>query len=847
MKSKAQRRLISGAIVLALLGPLAGLATQRALRRADDQRNLERFGGRVTERAQSLEAEVADGRRTVAATAALLSSSDTMASGEFSQFAAELLARESEIQALSWAPLVPLGERGRHEAEARKDFGTGYTITERTASGSLVPAAVRERYFPVRFIEPVEGNGLALGFDLGSEPVRLSMLSRAAETGKPAISGLTRLVQETGQSMGFLLAVPVFRAVADEGEARQLSGFATGVFRVEDVISASSPDRGHGGPQDMVVELVDAAGASAGGGFPAGPLPEGRDRLAGVVVRHEIHLDGQTWTLIARPTPAYLSRVAGSRAGAIGFGVFLGSELLLALALTAYRWWFEKTRREQAEFARSVIHSVSEGVIVADASGQMTIVNEAARRVLGRGALNLPRAEWSKAFGLFVPGTDKPFPADELPLPRAVRGEDVPETEVFVRNAQMPDGAWTSVTGSPLKDADGHLVGGVVVFRDVTHQKRTQELSQRLSSAVEQTADSVFITDRAGVIEYVNPAFEATTGYSSAEAIGRTPQLLKSGLQPPAYYAALWTTIVGGEPFKGTVINRKKSGEHFYAEQTITPIRDHSTGEIIHFVSVMRDMTERIKLQESAIEMRLGASVQRRLFPQEPPRIPGYDVAAAVAPSSATCGDYYDFIPLPGGRLALGIADVSGHGVSAALIMTATRAYLRSLASTLTSLDRLASELNRLLLADLEDQYFVTMILALLDGTSGTLTWANFGHPTGYVFDRSGAVKAELKSGCTPLGMFPNLSCRQAPAITLESGDTLVLLTDGVLEATSARGEEFGSAAVLDVVRAVIDRPAREIADGVIAAAQSFLEGQSQNDDLTVVVCKSTAPPPPMS
>jgi serine phosphatase RsbU (regulator of sigma subunit) len=305
----------------------------------------------------------------------------------------------------------------------------------------------------------------------------------------------------------------------------------------------------------------------------------------------------------------------------------------------------------------------------------------------------------------------------------------------------------------------------------------------------------------------------------------------------------LWATIAGGEPFKGTVINRKKSGEHFHSEQTITPIRDLSTGEITHFVSVMRDMTERIKLQESEIEMRLGAAVQRRLFPQQPPTIPGYDIAGTSAPTSATCGDYYDFIPLPDGRLAVCIADVSGHGVSAALIMTAARAYLRSLASTMTPLDRLAGELNRLLLADLEDHFFVTMILVLLDGASGALTWANFGHPTGYVFDRSGAVKAELKSGCTPLGLFPNLRCTQGPAITLDSGDTLVLLTDGILEAASTRGEEFGATAVLDVVRSVIDRPAREIADRVIAATQSFLDGQSQDDDLTVVVCKSTAPP----
>jgi sigma-B regulation protein RsbU (phosphoserine phosphatase) len=542
--------------------------------------------------------------------------------------------------------------------------------------------------------------------------------------------------------------------------------------------------------------------------------------------------------LIARPTPAYLTREARSRANAIGFGVFLGYELLLALALTTQRWWFEKTRREQAEFAKSVIHSVSEGVMVADTSGRFSIINEAAKRVLGGGRLNLPRAEWSRAFGLFVPGTDEYFPAEQLPLPRAIRGEHVPETEVFVRNAQVPNGAWTSVTGSPLRDAAGQLVGGVVVFRDVTDHKRAQELAERLSSAVEQAADSVFITNRAGVVEYVNPAFEATTGYSRAEVIGRTPALLKSGLQPQEYYAALWTTVTRGEPFKGTVINRKKSGEHFHAEQTITPMRDVTSGEITHFVSVMRDMTERIKLRERELEMRLGTSVQQRLFPQAPPVVRGYDIAGAVAPASATCGDYYDFIPLPDGRLALAIADVSGHGVGSALIMTAMRAYLRSLTSALASLDQLAGELNRLLLADLEEQRFVTMILAVLDGPSGTLNWANFGHPSGYVLDRSGGVKAELKSGCRPLGLFPDLTCSGGEPVALEPGDALILLTDGILESTSPEGREFGRAAALDVLKAARDRSADEMAARLIAEARLFASGQPQDDDLTAVVCK---------
>ncbi|HLE60735.1 MAG TPA: CHASE domain-containing protein, partial [Thermoanaerobaculaceae bacterium] len=796
MVLKSRGGLVSSVIILALLGSLVGLAAHRALRRADDRRIVDRFAGKVAERASALESEISDARRLVIATAAFLSTSNRTTSSEFTRFALELMARGSAIQALEWVPLVPLRERGQHEAEARSDVGASYTITERTGTGRLVPAAAREEYFPVRFVEPLGGNVPALGFDLGSDPVRLSALTRAAETGTSAISHPVRLVQETAESTGFLLAVPVFRASAEENGGRLLSGFAVGAFRVEDVLSALFPDRGVGGLRDMYLELVDDRGV-----FHASPPPEGGHDPAGAVLRHEVHLDGQVWTLIARPTPAYLTHEAGSRAGVIGFGVFLGYELLLALALTAHRWWGEKARREKAEFAQAVIHSVREGVLVADAGGRMIAVNPAARLVLGSGRSSLPPAEWSRAFGLFVPGTDQHIPTEDLPLLRAIHGEDVPETDVFVRNAQVPEGAWASVTGAPLKDPGGKLLGGVVVFRDISEQKRAQELSQRLSNAVEQAADSVFITDCDGVIEYVNPAFEATTGYSRTEAVGQTPKLLKSGLQLPEYYATLWSSIARGEPFKGTVINRKKSGEHFYAEQTITPMTERSSGKITHFVSVMRDMTERIKLQEREIEMRLGASVQQKLFPQEPPRLPGYDIAGAVAPASATCGDYYDFVPLPDGRLAIGIADVSGHGVGAALIMTATRAYLRSLASTLTPLDKLAGELNRLLFADLEEHYFVTMTLVLLDGASGTLNWANFGHPSGYVLDRSGAVRAELKSCCQPLGVFPNLAYTQAPAIALEAGDTLVLLTDGILEATSAEGREFGRAAVLDVVK----------------------------------------------
>jgi two-component system, cell cycle sensor histidine kinase and response regulator CckA len=123
-----------------------------------------------------------------------------------------------------------------------------------------------------------------------------------------------------------------------------------------------------------------------------------------------------------------------------------------------------------------------------------------------------------------------------------------------------------------------------------------EDTVRKLWQAIEQSADLVLITDRAGVIEYVNPAFEALTGYSREEAIGQTPRLLKSGQQSPELYQELWATITSGNVFRGILANRKKSGEIFYAEKSITPVRD-SDGKITHFISNDRDITERRRLE----------------------------------------------------------------------------------------------------------------------------------------------------------------------------------------------------------------------------------------------------------
>jgi len=142
----------------------------------------------------------------------------------------------------------------------------------------------------------------------------------------------------------------------------------------------------------------------------------------------------------------------------------------------------------------------------------------------------------------------------------------------------------------------------LLVGQDITERKKAEAQMQKLSRALEQTADAVQITDRQGVIEYVNPTFEQVTGYTFAEAVGRKTNLLKSGRQGSGFYENLWATILAGHVFNDVFINRRKDGSLYYEEKTITPLKD-ADGQIAHFVATGKDITERMQTQERLVYM----------------------------------------------------------------------------------------------------------------------------------------------------------------------------------------------------------------------------------------------------
>jgi sigma-B regulation protein RsbU (phosphoserine phosphatase) len=480
---------------------------------------------------------------------------------------------------------------------------------------------------------------------------------------------------------------------------------------------------------------------------------------------------------------------------------------------------------------------IAEGVVIVDGKGRFVFSNAAAQRIAGMGPLRIPPAEWSSTYGCFLPDTVTPYPSEQLPLARAMRGEYVHDEELFIRNPYNPEGAWISASSYPLRDEKGELAGGAIVFRDVTAQRRSHEVVRLLSKAVERTTDSVFITDPNAVIQYINPAFEATTGYNVEQAIGQRASLLKSGRQEPGFYETLWECIRAGHVHSATLVNRRKNGELFHAEQTITPVSDDA-GRITHFVSVMRDVTALKKAQEREVEMRLARAVQQKLYPVRAPKVPGFDLAGAAFPADHTGGDYFDFLPAADGRIGIAVGDVSGHGFGAALLMAETRAYLRSLSKATADLGKIMRQLNLLLCHDTEDEHFVTLMLTLLDPVRRTIVYASAGHTHGYLLDRCGAIRRVLDSTGPPLGILGAPVFASTTEIPLAPGDLLLLLTDGAAEAQDPSGAFFETERILRVVAEAQQDSSAQIVQRLRAAIEEFARNSPQRDDITVVVGK---------
>lgn len=252
---------------------------------------------------------------------------------------------------------------------------------------------------------------------------------------------------------------------------------------------------------------------------------------------------------------------------------------------------------------------------------------------------------------------------------------------------------------------------------------------------------------------------------------------------------------------------------------------------------------QRLALERTHLdkELRTARAIQERFLPLHPPRLAGLDVAGINVPSEHVSGDYYDFLPMTNNRLGIAVADVSGHGVPAALLMSVIRAGLHAHAESLIAPGAHLAILNELLHDSTDDERYATMFLAVLDVERRALRYANGGHNPPVLL-RAGEVM-HLTEGGMALGMIPGMKYEEGTA-ALQAGDLLALYTDGVTEsrrpspAPGELGEEYGEERLIAALRRHAALPAREIVGELLEELRRFCAGDRPEDDVTLVLFK---------
>jgi serine phosphatase RsbU (regulator of sigma subunit) len=247
-------------------------------------------------------------------------------------------------------------------------------------------------------------------------------------------------------------------------------------------------------------------------------------------------------------------------------------------------------------------------------------------------------------------------------------------------------------------------------------------------------------------------------------------------------------------------------------------------------------------VREMERDLDVARSIQRGLLPARTPELAGFDISGMNRPAAQTGGDYYDFQPLPDGRLAVALADVSGHGIGPALVMAVCRAYARATAMTVPDPAALVTRLNQLLHTDLPSDRFITFVLAVLE-ESGGAHLISAGHGPTLLYRASTSEVTQFGGDGMPLGVSSIEEYGPTTSLALEEGDVLVMLTDGFFEwARPADGQPYGIPRLQEALRAAAHQDAAAILRFIDDAVCTFCSGSTQPDDMTAIVVKRIAP-----
>lgn len=262
------------------------------------------------------------------------------------------------------------------------------------------------------------------------------------------------------------------------------------------------------------------------------------------------------------------------------------------------------------------------------------------------------------------------------------------------------------------------------------------------------------------------------------------------------------------------------------------------TGLALENTQLMADVARETGMRERLNrEIEIAREVQERLFPQACPPVPGIDCFGLCRPALAVGGDYYDFIPRSNGRLGIALGDVSGKGISAALMMASLHSLMRGqISAGLDDLSVLLTNTNRLIYDASTSNRYVTFFYGEYDPATGALTYVNAGHNPPIILRGDEVLRLEA---CGPvIGLLPGVRFDSA-VFSLQPDDTFILFTDGISEAMTGDDEEWGEDRLIEAARACRGQCASLMTAALLAAADDFTAGAPQHDDMTLIVLKA--------
>ncbi len=282
-----------------------------------------------------------------------------------------------------------------------------------------------------------------------------------------------------------------------------------------------------------------------------------------------------------------------------------------------------------------------------------------------------------------------------------------------------------------------------------------------------------------------------------------------------------------------SVFNKHGGEEFTEGDGRLLTIIGAQSAQVIENARLYEEEQALAKIEQ---ELSTARTIQQKLLPKAPPELSGYDLAGRSEPAKQVGGDYFDYFSREGDGTVVCLADVSGKGISAALLMANMQAAIRSLSLSDATLTARLEHANQLLYNSTDSDKFVTMFYAVLEPSSHELRYSNAGHNPPLLISTDGSVR-ELSDGGPVLGILPAFSYTQA-SVSLAPGDLLLIYSDGFSEAANTGFEEFGEGRLQELAVANREKPAAELIDLIASEVNAFCGDAPQTDDMTIVAVR---------